>query len=292
MPSIAKTDSALFGSLAQATASDSALTGGPAAVLAALPQPALPEGYSPIGNFAEEDVFIVGYPKSGNTWMQCLLAGAIYGVDLELAPDSLVHDFVPDVHYKRFYKRYSSPVFFKSHALPVPEYRRVVYLVRDGRDAMVSYWHHLQATNRHELDFLKLVQAGEGLFPCKWPDHVRQWLANPYKSRMIIVRYEDLKQDPVLELRRILDFAGVQRDLAVIQRAAQKASFAAMQERERRLGWENPQWPKDKAFVRRGAVGSYADEMPMAVQEAFLSEAGTVLEELRYSVQSVPCAAV
>ena len=291
MRSIAKTVRALLASPAQAAASNSAPAAPPAPVLAALPRPALPEGCSPIAKFAEEDIFVVGYPKLGNTWVQCLLAGAIYGVDLELAPDSLVQDSVPDVHQKEFYKRYSSPIFFKSHALPVPEYKRVVYLLRDGRDVMVSYWHHLQATNLHEIDFLKLVQTGEGLFPCKWQDHVRQWLANPYESRMIFVRYEDLKKDPVRELRLILDFAGVQRDLAVLRRAAQKASFAVMQERERRLGWENAQWPKDKAFVRRGAVGSYVDEMPLAVQEAFLMEAGNVLRELRYLVRSASCAA-
>ena len=260
-------------------------------VLTALPRPALPEGCNPIAEVKEEDVFIVGYPKSGNTWLQCLLAGAIYGVDLELARDAQVQDLIPDVHRREFYKRVSSPAFFKSHALPVPEYKKVVYLLRDGRDVMVSYWHHLQATSLDQIDFMKMVQTGEGLFPCKWQDHVRQWLANPFESKMLFVRYEDLKNDPVRELRLILDFAGMQRDLAVLRRAAQKASFAMMQERERRLGWENSQWPKDKAFVRRGAVGSYADEMPLPVQEAFLLEASNVLRELGYLARSASRAA-
>ena len=28
-----------------------------------------------------EDIFIVGYPKSGNTWFQNLVVGAVYGMD-------------------------------------------------------------------------------------------------------------------------------------------------------------------------------------------------------------------
>ena len=260
-------------------------------VLAAIPRPALPEGCQPITEFKEEDIFVVGYPKSGNTWVQCLLAGAIYGVDLELAPDSQVQELIPDVHGKRFYRRHSSPVVFKYHGLPVPEYKRVVYLFRDGRDVMVSYWHHLQAANASEIDFLKVVQTGEGLFPCKWEDHVRQWLANPYESRMLFVRYEDLQRDPVRELRLILNFAGVERDLTVLRRAAEKASFAVMQAREKRFGWENSQWPKDKTFIHRGAVGSYADEMPLPVQEAFLMETSNLLGELGYLARSASRAA-
>ncbi len=239
-----------------------------------------------MGEFEPGDVIVAGYPKSGNTWVQALLAGVLYGLDLELAPDQLVQDLVPDTHRKKCFRRYSSPMFFKSHALPVPAYRRVVYLLRDGRDVMVSYWHHLQAITSHTLDFLELVRSGAGLFPCKWHRHVEKWLDNPFDAQLLIVRYEDLLQDACGQLRRMLEFAGVQRDPADLERAVRKASFSAMQQRERRFGWENSEWPRDKAFVRRGAVGSYLDEMPPQVGEAFMNEAGVLLHDLHYSVQS------
>jgi len=56
-------------------------------------------GLSAIDRTDPEDIFIVGYPKSGNTWMQNLVAGVIYGIDARLAPDSLIQDLVPDVHF-------------------------------------------------------------------------------------------------------------------------------------------------------------------------------------------------
>src|SRR5579862_3808690 len=102
-------------------------------------------GLRPIGETEPSDIFVCGFPRSGHTWFQNLLAGVVFGANPEFAHDSLIQDLVPDVHYKRFYKRYGPNAYFKSHALPRKEYRRVVYLLRDGRDAMVSYYHFMIA---------------------------------------------------------------------------------------------------------------------------------------------------
>lgn len=67
-----------------------------------------------------EDIFVVGYPKSGNTWMQNLAAAIAFGTDPHLTPDQLVNDLVPDVHDQAFYRRYRTPMFFKAHYLPRP----------------------------------------------------------------------------------------------------------------------------------------------------------------------------
>lgn len=40
-------------------------------------------GLAHLSETVAEDVFIVGHPKSGNTWFQNLVAGVIYGVDPE-----------------------------------------------------------------------------------------------------------------------------------------------------------------------------------------------------------------
>jgi hypothetical protein len=239
-------------------------------------------GFRPIGQFAKTDVFIVGYPKSGNTWMQYLVASAFYGMDLQVASDALVQDLAPDVHFKKFFKPYFPVTFFKSHFLPRPDYRRVIYLLRDGRDVMVSYWHYLEGLCGKKMDFLELVQTGEGLFPCKWHEHVASWLANPHGAQMITVRYEDLIKDAAAELRRIGEFAGLPRKTGVLEAAVRSSSFPAMKQREASFAWENPQIPKNKQFVRRGQIGSHRDEMPPAVREAFMKEAGAMMRKTGY----------
>ena len=63
---------------------------------------------------------------------------------------------------------------------------RIVYLMRDGRDAMVSYYHHLTAMSGH-IDFHDMVANGRGL-PGKWHEHVERYVANPFGAKMIIIR--------------------------------------------------------------------------------------------------------
>ncbi len=238
-------------------------------------------GLRPIQDYEPTDIFVCAYPRSGNTWFQNLLAGVVHGVDPRFAHDSLIQDLVPDVHYKSFYKRYGPTAYFKSHALPQKGYRRVVYLLRDGRDVMVSYYHFLMAL-QVRTDFARLVQ-GQGLSPCQWHEHVERWAGNPYGAEMIVIKYEDLQTSAVRELQRFCAFAGLERTDADLERIAKQASFEIAQAKEKEQGWDNKNWPSDHAFVRRGEVGSYRDEMPAEVLAAFVERAGATLARFGYA---------
>lgn len=242
-------------------------------------------GLMPNNEILDNDVIIDGYMKSGSTWFRNLVAGVIYGIDPELVPYKLVWDLVPNYGPKRpYYKRYSLPMYFKSHDLPQPQFKRVVYLIRDGRDVMVSYFHHFKTMEGgKESDFLKLVKGKKGLpAVCKWHRHVETWLSNPYQAQLLMIKYEDLKNNPVNELRRFCAFAGADRDEAFLQRIADKASFENMRQKEAEKGMGLLAWPKEKAFVRRGQIGSYKDEMPPEILEVFLRDAEDTLRKLGY----------
>ena len=245
--------------------------------------PAMQDNVRLMTECKEEDVFIVGYPKSGNTWFQELAAGTVYGLVPQYGPPTLVQDLVPDVHFRPHYRRYATPTFFKSHHLPRTEYRRVVYLLRDGRDAMVSYYHWFSARYGQELDFLDMVRNGTNLFPdgCKWHQHVEAWLANPFEAQMLILKYEDLKANTVRELERFCAFLGIERERQFLEFMAAEATFDKMRAREARLS-KYSKMPPGKFFRRRGIVGGYRDEMPAAVLDAFRQEAAPTLRKTGY----------
>src|SRR5437588_5980082 len=87
-----------------------------------------------------DDVFIVSYPKSGNTWARFLIGNLFH--DDEPVTFANVEERVPSiyVHPDRALRRL--PRILKSHECFDPRYRRVIYIVRDPRDVAVSYYHH------------------------------------------------------------------------------------------------------------------------------------------------------
>jgi hypothetical protein len=243
-----------------------------------------PLGLLPIGETSPEDVFIVGFPKSGNTWLQTLTAALVFGVDVERCPDTVVHDLVPDIYDRPFYRRYKDAAYFKSHELPSPRHGRVIYVIRDGRDVMVSYWHFMQAMGTRFASLRALVESPTHAFDVRWQEHVERWLANPYKCDLLVLRYEELRAQPHDQARRIADFLGITADAELLDRAVFQCSFEQMKQREARLGWDNKKWPTDKAFVRRGKVGSHRDEMDAATRALFEHQSGNLLRALGYEV--------
>ncbi len=233
-----------------------------------------------IGRWSDRDIFVAGYPKSGNTWFQELAAACLYGTDPAVTPHPVIQDMVPDVHYKRYFRRYGDEMVFKTHDLPQPEHRRVVMLVRDGRDVMVSYFHYLQAMSEAALDFSEFVTTGKDVYPCQWHEHVTAWLENPYSAEILTIRYEDLLEALPLCLQRFCDFAGIERDPEELQWIAKRARFHKLKSKEKKQGLEN--WNNEAPFFRRGVAGSFRDEMPPHVLDAFMQQARPALQAAGY----------
>jgi hypothetical protein len=235
----------------------------------------------PINYTLEQDIFVCGYPKSGNTWMQNLLVGVIYGITTEYLPDALAQKLIPDVHYEQYYRRYLNFAVFKSHHLPMPEYKKVIHLIRDGRDAMVSYYAMNKASGIN-YSLAEMVIEGKGIMS-KWNEHTQQWLNNPYGADILVVRYEDLLINPSDVLLKICSFIGIERDIDLIKRAISGNTFAKMQEKENTFGKFNSNYTdKNYKFFRKGKIGSYKDEMPKNLIHYFEKESKNQLAAFGY----------
>lgn len=240
------------------------------------------QNFIPITETRDEDIFIAGYPKSGNTWMQNLVAGLLFGIDPVFLPDHLTQELVPDVHGKRYYKRFLDFTCFKTHHLPQPEYKRVIHLVRDGRDAMVSYYHMHKAMGKN-TSLEDMVIDGKGIFPSKWHQHCQEWSENPYQSDLIVVRYEDLIRQPLIEMQKLCEFMNIERTPDLIKKIVDGNTFQKMKSKEKKFGWNNNQWNFENDFIRKGKIGSYKEEMPKKLISFFNQEAKEALNLFSYA---------
>lgn len=237
---------------------------------------------TPIHKTQPQDIFIAAYPKSGNTWMQNLISGIIYGVDTAILPDKLTQKLIPNVHKTDYYKRFLDFACFKTHEFPKPHYKKVVYLVRDGRDAMVSYYHMNKAIDPN-TSFERMIKNGEGMVS-KWHEHIKRWEENPYGAEMIQIRYEHLHSQPMKEMRKFCNFAGIERSDEVLQRSIEGNQLVKMKKKEKQFGWDNDGWDKSKDFIRRGKVGSFKDEMDPKLLKMFEQEAKEQLVQMGYEL--------
>lgn len=240
----------------------------------------------PIDDIRPNDIIVAGYPKSGNTWMQTLVSGLVFGVNTNYLPPTLANELVVDVHTRNFYKRFNNEAYFKSHNVPQKNYKNVIYIVRDGRDAMVSYF-AMNTKLGMNVSMDEMIIDGKGIFPCKWHEHVRSWVDNPFNANMIIIKYEDLIRNPIDEMNKICDFIGVIRSSDEINQVIAGSSFEKAVEKAskfNRLG--HMSWDRGNAidFYRKGKIGSYKDDMKIELLEYFNKESINELNLLDYKL--------
>ena len=159
----------------------------------------------------------------------------------------------------------------------------MVYIVRDGRDSLVSYYHMIKAEGK-DTTLREMVIDGKGIIPCKWHEHVRQWKENKYNAEILWIRYEDLHSKPLEEMRKFCDFVGIARTDDTIQRSINGNSFNNMQKKEEKFGWDNQKWNKEEKFIRKGKTGSYLEEMNPELIDYFNNESKTELLALGYNL--------
>jgi len=263
-------------------------------------------GYDKAGNALTvfpDDAFIVSYPKSGNTWTRFLIGNLVYpdGVDF-----SNINRLVPDPGdlSKRYLRNLARPRILKTHQPFDPRYRRVICVVRDPRDVVLSEYHF--DIKRRAIEegfpmdrFVARFVAGEVNHEAgSWGENVGSWVAarqNGQKfqsgENFLLLRYEDMMGDPVNELQRIARFLKIEPTAERLARAVERSSADEMRKTEKRQAhlWSTTkQTRKDKPFVRVAKAGGWRAELPASCVREIELAWGSLMRELGYELQQVP----
>lgn len=177
------------------------------------------------------DQYIASYPRSGNTWLRTMLVNVMVP-EANSNPD-VFNRLLPGVSLRNLPKigRLSRPRIIKSHSRYRPAMRRAVYIVRDGRDVLISYYHYLITRNglADRVSFSEFFDGYcHGRYGQLWHENVVSWLRTGREAlgdQLMVIRFEEMRADPDSTLRRIVDFLDLHADSGQITEAIEKAKL-------------------------------------------------------------------
>lgn len=241
-----------------------------------------------------DDTFIASYPRSGNTWTRFLIANLMF-------PDrpvtfANIETFIPDATAlsSRQLKRVPRPRLIKTHEYYEPRYRKVVYLVRDPRDVVLSLYNfrrkYRSVDDSYPIERYVAERFLPGDMDVSWGEHVGSWLGTRMNQPgFLLVRYEDLLQDPLRELGRLASFLGVDGSAETLAQAIEKSSANRLRQLE---SVEHEAWVTTKGkradvpFIAEAVAGAWKQKLPEPSVALIESSWGHLMNHLGYETSA------
>jgi hypothetical protein len=238
-----------------------------------------------------DDVFIASYSKSGNTWTRFMVANLIHPEEpvTFLNIDHVSPD--PVLRSRNFLKNCPRPRIMKSHYPFDPGYKRVVYIVRDPRDVVLSQYHFqikrgVIKTGHPLEEFVQRSLSGETNEYGSWGQNVGSWLIARFNTPgFLLLRYEDLKERPEEGLAKIAALLELEVNGEQLTRAVELSSADRMRKLEKLQAdkWASTSGTrKDLPFVRSAVAGEWKSGLPQS-EVAHIERAwGHIMRALGY----------
>jgi hypothetical protein len=240
-----------------------------------------------------DDIFLVSYPKSGNTWTRFLIANLAYP---EKNPDfTNINQLVPDPEAlsKRHLATLPRPRILKTHQYYHPLYQNILFIVRDPRDVAVSEYYFHRKRRVYADDFpieehVKQFVSGKTTLYGSWGENLSSWLVTRAESeRFLLLRYEDMIKNTSQELGKIAKFLGIGATPERLAFAVERSSADNMRklEKEQALAWSSTRETRqDIPFVRAAKAEGWRKELPESSVELIETAWGPVMQYLGYAL--------
>ena len=220
------------------------------------------------------DVYLVSYPKCGRTWVRVFMleyskllgrpSRSFNDRGLITCGDKIVKFEHGQGNWVPAPPRLSRMEFRRERYRD----RRVVFLVRDPRDVLVSSFYHLKFRENIYTESLSTFVRDELVGAPKVVSFMNMWLEHQGEvGAFMMSSYEELHGAPEKAFSEMLSFMGIEVDQEKVLAAIDNASFDNMKKMETHGAMKEP-WMQpgaknlDKALkVRKGKIGGYRDEM-------------------------------
>ena len=243
-------------------------------------------GIEQFDKLQKADIVVVSFGKSGRTWLRVMVSH-LFRVMYDL-PENAILGFDNFHNLNR-----SVPKVFFTHDNYIKDFtgdfetkqpfygKRVVLLARDPRDVAVSQFFQWKfrikptkvAINNYppmgsDIGLFDFITGDNGGSMAAVTDYLNLWAREADKvEHFHLLRYEDLRAEPRLELRKLLDFMQVDASDDHVNAAVEYSSYENMKKMESKQQFRlsgGRMMPRDKDNpnsykVRRAKVGGYRD---------------------------------
>jgi hypothetical protein len=185
----------------------------------------------------ESDIFVISFPKSGNTWIRFLLANLLEG-EKEITLKN-INNFVPGIYnFRKEINLNEGQRYIKSHHFHEGANERIIYVYRDYRDVLISYFHYLTEHGHIKSTLSEFIRSKHPSEPFgTWGKNISTAIeyqsSNP--DKILMIGYDQLMDDPISQLEKVISFCDIspQRPL---KQVIENCSFSNLQKVEKEHG--------------------------------------------------------
>lgn len=242
-----------------------------------------------------DDQYIVAFPRSGSTWLRTILANILVS-DANSSPD-VFNTLIPGVSIRNAFmiNRLKSPRIIFSHTQFRRGLPRVVYMVRDGRDAFISYYYYLVKRRDNTTTDIQrfFAQYRAGKIPPTWHEHVISWLQDGRQTMgddsLKIIYFEELKQNPINVVKEVVEFLRIDADLERIESAVANAGLENVRKLEKSRWLEKGMGKPnhETSFYRKGGSEQWKESLPEEILQEFEQISAKALQLAKYPLYQV-----
>jgi hypothetical protein len=238
-----------------------------------------------------DDTFVISYPRSGSTWSRFLIANLVYPKDAITFAN--LDEFVPATASvsRRRLDQVARPRIIKCHNYFDHRYQRVIYIVRDPRDVVLSEYRFLLKkrliADGYPMElFVQRFLRGEVNEYSSWKENVGSWTAaRGGDDGFLLLRYEDIAAQTEVELAKVARFLRIEASTDDLMLAVTRSSADHMRSLESK---QSDLWivtkgsRRDVPFVGNAQAGQWksllSSESVAAIEQAW----GRLMVDLGY----------
>ncbi|KMT07675.1 hypothetical protein BVRB_6g147980 [Beta vulgaris subsp. vulgaris] len=274
----------------------------------------------------DNDLIVASFPKTGTTWLISILYSVVNRFKHPIKQSPLLinhpHELVCSLEYDIYGHAFDNPRPHHLNELPSPRLFhthlsymtlpesikisgcRILYITRNPLDTLVSMMYFVMKPLKEivgeDVKLPSIEDCFEDFCEGKFVhgpffEHVIEYWKHSVEQpkKVLFLKFEDLKKDPVLQLKRVAEFVGMpftQREESeyCIKEIIEFCSINNLKELEgNKTGVINKIYDK-KSYFRKGEVGDWTNHITPAMVEKMTKLMEEKLQGTGLSFQLLP----